>query len=187
MLLYTHPVNDERTAKAQRSINSFWVSGSGALNEPATANMQVNLTRILAQAAFALGCGRELWHFVRMPRLFRYPDLPQGRVLARHLQHHQVQPDPGGADGVVVAGDRAGAQPQDHRAWFLARRVLLPGAAVAGGGGVDLEMAAAKPGCVQRRPGGCRRGPGGLAHRRKLGLLLDHLCIDLGPHGVFTR
>ncbi len=53
MLLYTHPVNDERTAKAQRSINSFWVSGSGALNEPATANMQVNLTRILAQAAFA--------------------------------------------------------------------------------------------------------------------------------------
>jgi hypothetical protein len=53
MLLYTHPVNDERAAKGQRSVNSFWLSGSGTLTETATANPQVNLTRSLAQAAFA--------------------------------------------------------------------------------------------------------------------------------------
>lgn len=31
MLLYTHPVNDERAALGQRPINSFWISGAGAL------------------------------------------------------------------------------------------------------------------------------------------------------------
>ena len=53
MLLYTHPVNDERAAKGQRSVNSFWVSGSGALMEPANDHSHVNITRILAQSAFA--------------------------------------------------------------------------------------------------------------------------------------
>ena len=31
MLLYTHPVNDARTARGALPVNSFWVSGSGAL------------------------------------------------------------------------------------------------------------------------------------------------------------
>ena len=31
MLLYTHPLNDQRSAKGQLSVNSFWLSGSGAL------------------------------------------------------------------------------------------------------------------------------------------------------------
>ncbi len=31
MLLYTHPVNDARAAGGQPSVNSFWVSGTGAL------------------------------------------------------------------------------------------------------------------------------------------------------------
>jgi hypothetical protein len=53
MLLYTHSVNDERSAKRQHSVNSFWVSGSGALNQSATANPQVNMRRSLAQAALA--------------------------------------------------------------------------------------------------------------------------------------
>ena len=61
MLLYTHPINDERASHRQRSINSFWVSGSGALIEPARANIHVNnhvnthvhTSRALAQAAFA--------------------------------------------------------------------------------------------------------------------------------------
>ena len=51
MLLYTHPVNDERTANGQRSVNSFWVSGSGALHEPAKGNPQVNTAANLRQAA----------------------------------------------------------------------------------------------------------------------------------------
>jgi hypothetical protein len=31
MLLYTHPVNDRRQAAGQLAVNSFWVSGAGAL------------------------------------------------------------------------------------------------------------------------------------------------------------
>ena len=53
MLLYTHPINDERAANGQRSINSFWISGSGALNATAVANPQVHLNNDLAQAALA--------------------------------------------------------------------------------------------------------------------------------------
>ena len=53
MLLYTHAVNDERAAKGQRSVNSFWVSGSGALTETATDAPQVKVTRALAPSAFA--------------------------------------------------------------------------------------------------------------------------------------
>ena len=53
MLLYTHPINDDRAAKGQRSINSFWVSGSGALVAPATANPHVSISRTLTTAAFA--------------------------------------------------------------------------------------------------------------------------------------
>jgi hypothetical protein len=53
MLLYTHPANDERAARGQRSINSFWVSGSGALNEAINATTQVKVTRALAPSAFA--------------------------------------------------------------------------------------------------------------------------------------
>jgi len=52
MLLYTHPVNDDRAAKGQRSLNSFWVSGSGALIQAATDHPHVNVSRALAQSAF---------------------------------------------------------------------------------------------------------------------------------------
>ena len=53
MLLYTHPLNDERAAVGQRSINSFWVSGSGALAEAATEHPHINVSRALTQTAFA--------------------------------------------------------------------------------------------------------------------------------------
>ena len=53
MLLYTHAVNDERASKGQRSINSFWVSGSGSLTEIATDAPQVKVTKVLASSAFA--------------------------------------------------------------------------------------------------------------------------------------
>lgn len=33
MLLYTHPVNDARSARGALPVNSFWVSGAGALPE----------------------------------------------------------------------------------------------------------------------------------------------------------
>ena len=53
MLLYTHPVNDARGAQRQRSVNSFWISGSGAL--PAAVNTAAGAPtapRTLAQAVF---------------------------------------------------------------------------------------------------------------------------------------
>lgn len=52
MLLYTHPINDERAAIGQRSVNSFWVSGSGALAKAGTNHPHVEVTRALAQTAF---------------------------------------------------------------------------------------------------------------------------------------
>jgi hypothetical protein len=35
MLLYTHPVNDERVARGMPPVNSFWLSGTGTLAQPA--------------------------------------------------------------------------------------------------------------------------------------------------------
>ncbi|ABE42967.1 hypothetical protein [Polaromonas sp. JS666] len=54
MLLYTHPLNDERAARRQLPVNSFWLSGTGALPSlPAPGvNDQVSVPRGLAQAAF---------------------------------------------------------------------------------------------------------------------------------------
>jgi hypothetical protein len=43
MLLYTHPVNDRRVAQGRSTVNSFWVSGTGAWAEPATATQVTSL------------------------------------------------------------------------------------------------------------------------------------------------
>jgi len=37
MLLYNHPVNDARLAQRRVPVNAFWISGAGALDEPAGA------------------------------------------------------------------------------------------------------------------------------------------------------
>ena len=55
MLLYTHPLNDARSTQRQRTVNSFWISGSGVL--PASAPVPANdgvitSPRTLAQAVF---------------------------------------------------------------------------------------------------------------------------------------
>ena len=55
MLLYTHAFNDEREARRQLRVNSFWISGTGAL--PASAmppgqRPQVSVPRSLAEAVF---------------------------------------------------------------------------------------------------------------------------------------
>ncbi len=53
MLLYTHPLNDERGEQRLRPVNSFWISGTGALSEPPpTPQAPVTAPRALAQAAF---------------------------------------------------------------------------------------------------------------------------------------
>lgn len=53
MLLYTHAVNDERAAAGQRSVNSLWVSGSGALTQAVIDRPDTCTTRDLAPSAFA--------------------------------------------------------------------------------------------------------------------------------------
>lgn len=52
MLLYTHPLNDARDARRQLPVNSFWVSGSGALpaNQTLALKVKDNVPRSLAQA-----------------------------------------------------------------------------------------------------------------------------------------
>ena len=57
MLLYTHPLNDARSARQLPTVNSFWLSGTGALGQPVAATVAVSSNvvapRSLAQAAFA--------------------------------------------------------------------------------------------------------------------------------------
>jgi len=56
MLLYTHPLNDERSALRQLPVNSFWISGTGTLpldlGVVAEAPRLVSAPRSLAQAVF---------------------------------------------------------------------------------------------------------------------------------------
>lgn len=53
MLLYTHPLNDERGEQRLRPVNSFWISGTGALSESVPrAQAPVSVPRALAHAAF---------------------------------------------------------------------------------------------------------------------------------------
>ena len=53
MLLYTHPVNDERAARGQVSVNSFWLSGSGALKGAAGSCPLLKTATHLVQPALA--------------------------------------------------------------------------------------------------------------------------------------
>ena len=55
MLLYTHAVNDARAARRQLAVNSFWISGSGALPDTFHAKAQPDTTvsRSLAHAVFS--------------------------------------------------------------------------------------------------------------------------------------
>jgi len=53
MLLYTHPVNDARTARREPTINSVWFSGTGRLTSTTPAPHDVHLSPLLASAAMA--------------------------------------------------------------------------------------------------------------------------------------
>lgn len=51
MLLYTHAVNDARNARGLFPINSFWVSGSGALASPSAPQPAPSMPLTLLRAA----------------------------------------------------------------------------------------------------------------------------------------
>lgn len=53
MLLYTHPLNDARAERRLPAVNSFWVSGSGALDQAHAPAAAPTVDRSLAQAALA--------------------------------------------------------------------------------------------------------------------------------------
>ncbi|AYQ28541.1 MULTISPECIES: hypothetical protein [unclassified Polaromonas] len=54
MLLYTHALNDERAGRRQLPVNSFWLSGTGALTSGHVAGSAApSVPRSLAQAVFA--------------------------------------------------------------------------------------------------------------------------------------
>ena len=54
MLMYTHPINEARSAQRQLPVNSIWFSGTGDLPgdfKPQSATPQVQAPRVLADAA----------------------------------------------------------------------------------------------------------------------------------------
>ncbi len=51
MLLYTHAVNDARQAAGQLPVNSFWVSGAGALAAPVAARPHITVLDALREPA----------------------------------------------------------------------------------------------------------------------------------------
>jgi hypothetical protein len=52
MLLYTHEVNEERTRGGRQAVNSFWVSGTGALPpRPGTPPPRLTITHYLRDTA----------------------------------------------------------------------------------------------------------------------------------------
>ena len=53
MLLYTHPLNDERAKYKLPSINSFWVSGTGTLAENAEPGTALTINTALRASALA--------------------------------------------------------------------------------------------------------------------------------------
>ncbi len=60
MLLYTHPLNDARAAKRQTTVNSFWVSGTGALPTSA-APLPEAVTQVTVLRAAALRDDAAAW------------------------------------------------------------------------------------------------------------------------------
>lgn len=54
MLLYTHPVNDARSAQGQPTVNSFWISGTGRLPAHAPLAPEERMDMVLALEAAAL-------------------------------------------------------------------------------------------------------------------------------------
>ncbi|MDB5967250.1 MAG: hypothetical protein JWQ72_3750, partial [Polaromonas sp.] len=54
MLLYTHPLNDRRSAQRLLPVNSVWLSGTGALEAPLQPpDSEPRVLRTLASAAFS--------------------------------------------------------------------------------------------------------------------------------------
>ncbi len=127
---------------------------------------------------------RKPGHAARLRQPLRPQHLQARSVLARRLEHGAVLAVPGHADGAVQPDHRAGAESQDRRPRLLARRVLLPGAALACRRRADLEVDPAARRPAQRRHGRARRRAGAVVGRSGTGVFLGRLRQHLGPHGL---
>lgn len=94
MLLYTQPVNDERTRGGLPPVNSFWVSGTGALPAQRAGGSPAGLqiTNYLRHAAL-----REDWHAWALA--WQQLDTKECARLAAAL-------DAGQPVGITLCGDR---------------------------------------------------------------------------------
>ena len=66
MLLYTHPVNDDRAARGQQPVNSFWIHGSGRYTGPAPSTSAPIVADDLRQPALQRDWAQwaRAWHQV---------------------------------------------------------------------------------------------------------------------------
>ena len=105
MLLYTHPFNDERETRRQLPVNSFWISGTGALPAPAMPSgqrPQVSVPRSLAEAVF-----REDWAgYVQAWATLEAGDI--AAMLARQRAGESVR--------LTLCGDSSAQTFETHRA-----------------------------------------------------------------------
>lgn len=86
MLLYTHPVNEARTQRRALSVNSFWISGSGAQNTtPPPAGPAPLVPTALQQAALRQDWAlwAQAWQALDAQAL--------AELLARHAQGQTVR------------------------------------------------------------------------------------------------
>ncbi|MCJ0765284.1 phosphoglycerate mutase [Variovorax terrae] len=93
MLLYTHAVNDAREQRGLLPVNSFWVSGTGALQQPPRPGPGPTVPQSLAQAAL-----REDW--AAWTQAWQQLDATQGAALLAAL-------DRGEAVTLTLCGERS--------------------------------------------------------------------------------
>ena len=81
MLLYTHPVNDARSARGALAVNSFWVSGSGRLNASASAQPPADL--VVADALRVPALAQD---WVAWAQAWQQVDATHGQALLAQLR-----------------------------------------------------------------------------------------------------
>jgi hypothetical protein len=117
MVLYQHPVNDERLARGELSVNSFWLSGCGRAPVVQTARSGADLMMLEGPGQALLRGDMPAW-------LAAWQDL-DGQALAHILQAAQA----GQSVALTLCGERHALtvhSPPPSPWWRLARLRLRP-------------------------------------------------------------
>ncbi len=94
MLLYTHPVNDDRIARNLPTVNSFWISATGRLAQPGRGQPSAGLVVVDASREAALRHDWAAWS-----QAWRQVDGGECRALLERL-------DSGGEARLTLCGER---------------------------------------------------------------------------------